>query len=84
MVYKNELDQELIPIISECTKLKSLRLDDINKGAIDGDKVLAILNQALPKNLNTLIKVCVNIVCRNKLPKNFSIFMNSVNFFLLN
>ena len=50
--YNNELDQELMEVLNNCIKLKSIRLDRIPGNILlDCDKILIALNETSPKNL---------------------------------
>src|SRR6185369_829809 len=57
--YDDELDQELMEVLNSCTKLKSIAFDGgFYSYKIDGDKILAVLNQTLPKKLGSIICTC--------------------------
>src|SRR6185369_16759375 len=57
--YDNELDQELMEVFNNCMKLKSI-IFSYTSGVdkLDGDKILTVLNQTLPKKLRSIISNC--------------------------
>ena len=50
-IYDDELDQELIEILNSCMKLKSITFYN----GFNGDRILTVLNQTLPKRLGSII-----------------------------
>jgi len=70
--YDDMLDQQLIEIFNNCVKLKSIcfKIGYYRRWfKFDGNRILNVLNQALPENLNTIIfKMDVHI--SNKSLKN--------------
>src|SRR5205807_7178121 len=53
--YRNEMDQQLSQIFNNCNKLKSIGINFSHSGRFvyittDGDRILTILKQTLPKN----------------------------------
>nr|CAG8446705.1 14562_t:CDS:1 [Entrophospora candida] len=60
--YNDEQDEQFINLLNNCTKLKSITLDTGNLpkkkkpkiAAYNGNNILALLNQTLPKSLKTL------------------------------
>ena len=53
--YDDEMVQQLFGIFNNCIELHSIDLSNVHHDtAIDADKVLAVLNQTLPRNLRTI------------------------------
>ena len=55
VTYDQAMSQQLSQIFSNCNQLKSIAFSSrSNYNNIDGDRILTILNQILPKNLDTI------------------------------
>lgn len=92
--YQNKLDQELTEIFNKCKKINFVRLiafDHNPNCTFDGDKIIKILNEVLPKKLKRLEfnqevtiynKKLLNLLIRNwKGSKLFTIVSVKVNWF---
>jgi len=55
ILYSSEVDQELMEIFNNCIKLESIKFRSFFPEKIDGDRILAVLNQTLPKKLKSII-----------------------------
>ncbi len=57
VVYVNEIDQQLSHIFSNFNDLKIVRFSAtyLDTHIIDGDRILTLINQSLPKKLNIII-----------------------------
>ena len=58
ILYEDELDQELMEVLNNCIKLKSIRLDKFFVNTLDCDKILTALNGTLPGNLKSITFAC--------------------------